>query len=296
MAKIRRGFLGGYLYLLPLLIGVALLSVYPAVYLLWMSVNKIQLANIRRADFVGLRNYLDLFRTANPTFGHVLSLSVVFVFFSVVFHVAIGFTLANILSTRWVRGKLAWRNLFLISWVAASIVVGYTFRFMFDTRAGMLNALLRLVNVPPQAWTADPSLAFPAIIAVNIWRGVPFSLIIETAGLQSINTELYDAAYVDGASGFQILTRIKIPLVKEFILLDAILDTAETFQVFETVLALTGGGPVHRTEVLALYMYNEAFKYGDLGAGSAVAVMLLLISVIVAVLYLRFFRPQREAV
>ncbi|OGP60824.1 MAG: hypothetical protein A2V67_16135 [Deltaproteobacteria bacterium RBG_13_61_14] len=284
----------GYLYILPLLVLLGLLSVYPALSVLWMSLQSIELANLGAAEFAGLKNYLLLLKSTSPTLGEALGLSFLFVFVSVVFHVFIGFSLANLLAIPWVKGKNAWRNLYMISWVAAGIVIGYTFRFFFEPRAGVLNYLMRLAGLAPRSWAADPKLAMPAIIIVNIWRGVPYSLIIETAGLQSINTELYDAARVDGANAWQMLMRVKIPIVKDFLLLDIILDTTDTFQVFETILAITGGGPLHQTETLALYMYNQAFRYGDVGRGSAIGVVLLAISIVFAVIYIRFFRPGKE--
>lgn len=284
----------GYLYILPLLIVVAIFSVYPMLNVLWMSAHEIELANLAEAKFVGIQNYLVLFKTTNPTLGRILWLTFTFVFVSVIFHVLFGFTLANLLNLPWVRGKNVWRNIFMISWVAASIIIGYTFRFLFEPRAGILNHLMRLMHLPTQAWAADPKLALPVIIIVNIWRGVPFSLIIQTAGLHSINTELYDAAVVDGANALQILTRITIPLVKEFLLLDIILDTTSTFQVFETILAITGGGPLHKTETMAVYMYYRAFRFGEIGKGAGIGVVLLLISLVFAVIYIKFFRPGRD--
>ncbi|UCF99672.1 MAG: sugar ABC transporter permease [Spirochaetaceae bacterium] len=284
----------GYLYILPLIVLVAVFSVYPTLNVLWMSVHEIALSNLREAKFIGIQNYLVLFKTTNPPLGRILWLTFTFVFVSVIFHVVLGFTLANLLNISWVRGKNTWRNLFMISWVAASIIIGYTFRFLFEPRSGILNHLMRLLHLPTQAWAADPQLALPVIIVVNIWRGVPYSLIIQTAGLQSVNTELYDAAVVDGANALQILSRIKIPLVKEFLLLDIILDTTDTFQVFETILAITGGGPLHKTETIALYMYHQAFRFGEVGKGSGIGVVLLLISLVFAVIYIKFFKPTRD--
>lgn len=284
----------GYLYILPLIVLVVVFSVYPTLNVLWMSVHEIALSNLREAKFIGIQNYLVLFKTTNPPLGRILWLTFTFVFVSVIFHVVLGFTLANLLNISWVRGKNTWRNLFMISWVAASIIIGYTFRFLFEPRSGILNHLMRLLHLPTQAWAADPQLALPVIIVVNIWRGVPYSLIIQTAGLQSVNTELYDAAVVDGANALQILSRIKIPLVKEFLLLDIILDTTDTFQVFETILAITGGGPLHKTETIALYMYHQAFRFGEVGKGSGIGVVLLLISLVFAVIYIKFFKPTRD--
>ncbi len=284
----------GYLYISPLLIGVLLFSIYPVIQVVWMSFHDIQLANLREAVFVGLRNYQHVFTTEDPTFLSVTGITFAFVGGSVVLHVLIGLGLAVLLNIPWLRGRNVFRNVYMIPWITAGIMVGYTWSFLFEPRAGILNYLLSLVNLPSQSWTADLKLALPSIIIANVWRGVPYSLILQTAGLQSINTELYDAALVDGADPVQILTRITIPLIREFILLNLILDTGLTFHVFDTIFAMTAGGPLHRTETFSINMYLRAFKFGEIGMGSAISMMLLIISLVLAVVYMRFFRPGRE--
>lgn len=284
----------GYLYISPLLIGVLLFSIYPVIQVVWMSFHDIQLANLREAVFVGLRNYQRVFTTEDPTFLSVTGITFAFVGGSVVLHVLIGLGLAVLLNIPWLRGRNVFRNVYMIPWITAGIMVGYTWSFLFEPRAGILNYLLSLVNLPSQSWTADLKLALPSIIIANVWRGVPYSLILQTAGLQSINTELYDAALVDGADPVQILTRITIPLIREFILLNLILDTGLTFHVFDTIFAMTAGGPLHRTETFSINMYLRAFKFGEIGMGSAISMMLLIISLVLAVVYMRFFRPGRE--
>ena len=283
----------GYLYIAPLLIGVLLFSIYPVIQVVWMSFHDIQLANLREATFVGLQNYRRVLTSEDPTFINVTWITFAFVGGSVVLHVAIGLGLAVLLNIPWLKGRNVFRNVYMIPWITAGIMVGYTWSFLFEPRTGILNYLLGLVNLPSQSWTADLKLALPSIIIANVWRGVPYSLILQTAGLQSINTELYDAAVVDGASPLQTLTRITIPLIREFLLLNLILDTGLTFHVFDTIFAMTAGGPLHRTETFSIHMYLQAFKFGEIGRGAAVSMMLLLISLILAVVYMRFFRPGK---
>lgn len=284
----------GYLYIAPLLIGVLLFSIYPVIQVVWMSFHDIQLANLREATFVGLQNYQRVLTSEDPTFVNVTWITFAFVGGSVILHIAIGLGLAVLLNIPWLKGRNVFRNVYMIPWITAGIMVGYTWSFLFEPRTGILNYLLALVDLPSQSWTADLKLALPAIIIANVWRGVPYSLILQTAGLQSINTELYDAAVVDGASPIQILTRITIPLIREFLLLNLILDTGLTFHVFDTIFAMTAGGPLHRTETFSIHMYLQAFKFGEIGRGAAVSMMLLLISLILAVVYMRFFRPGRR--
>jgi ABC-type sugar transport system permease subunit len=286
----QRKALYGYLYISPLLIGVLAFSLYPVAQVVWMSLQDIELANLREGTFVGLRNYGRILRMEDPSFLDVLRITFTFVGGSVLLHVGIGLALALLLNLPWVWGRTFLRNLYTIPWITAGIMVGYTWSFLFEPRAGILNYLLSLVSLPAQSWTADPALALPSIIAANVWRGVPYSLIMQTAGLQSISMELYDAALVDGASPMQTLRRITLPLIKEFLLLNLVLDTGLTFHVFDTIFAMTAGGPMHRTETFSINMYLRAFRFGELGMGSAIGMILLLISLLLAVVYMRFFR------
>ena len=284
----------GYLYITPLVVGVLLFSIYPVIQVVWMSFHEIHLASLRQMTWVGLQNYAELFRIQRPTFSSVLTITALFVGGSVFFHVVIGLLLALMLNATWLKGRTFFRNLYMLPWITSGIMVGYTWSFLFEPRAGILNYMLSLLSLPAQSWTADPTLDLPSIIIANIWRGVPYSLIILTGGLQSINPELNESAIVDGASTTQIFRLITFPLIKSFILLTLILDTGLTFHVFDTIFSMTAGGPMHSTETLAVFMYYQAFKYGKIGLGSSISMVLLTFALIIAIVYMRFFRPGRE--
>ena len=277
----------GYLYIFPLVLGVGLFTLYPAVQVFWMSFQRIELADMMNSRFVGLANYSAVLSARNPDFPSILNITVLFVFGSVFFHVVLGLAIALLIDISWVTGRTFFRNAYMLPWIAAGVIVGYTWSFLFEPRTGLLNLFVGLFGVAPKAWTSDVDLALPSIIIANIWRGIPYSIIIQTSGLQSINPELYEAAYVDGAKPHQRLLWITLPLIREFILLNLILDTGMTFHVFDTIFAMTAGGPLYRTETFSIYMYHQGFTFGDLGKGTAVGVMLLLVSLAVAVVYLR---------
>ncbi len=277
----------GYVYVFPLVLGVALFTLYPAVQVFWMSFQRIELADMMNSRFAGFANYAAVFTARNPDFGGILRITLLFVFGSVFFHVVLGLAIAILIDVPWVRGRTFFRNAYMLPWIAAGVIVGYTWSFLFEPRTGLLNLFLGFFGVSPRAWTSDVNLALPSIIVANIWRGIPYSIIIQTSGLQSINPELYEAAYVDGAKPLQRLAWITLPLIREFILLNLILDTGMTFHVFDTIFAMTAGGPLYRTETFSIYMYHQGFTFGDLGKGAAVGVMLLLVSLVVAVVYLR---------
>jgi multiple sugar transport system permease protein len=291
--KLKSG-LAGYAYVLPLLLGVAGFTLYPALEVIWMSFQHIELADMVHPRFAGWTNFTDIFSSRDPTFESVLRITFAFVFGSVFFHVVLGLGLALLLNIPWLKGRTFLRNAYMLPWIAAGIIVGYTWSLLFEPRTGLLNYALHLAGLPPQAWTSNINLALPAIIVANVWRGVPYSLILQTSGLQSINPELYEAAWVDGANAWQRLTGITLPLIKEFILLNLVLDTGMTFHVFDTIFAMTAGGPMHRTETFSIYKYNQGFTFGRLGRGAAVGVLLLAVSLVVALVYIRFFRSGRR--
>lgn len=289
---LRRSKYVGLVFVAPLLVAVGLLTIYPAMSVIMMSFQDVQLANVANARFIGFENYRKLIATSEPSLGSVMLVTLKFVAGSVVFHIAIGLGLALLLENPWLRRAETFRSIYMISWVTAGVIIGYTWSFLFEPRVGILNHILSLIGLPTQSWTADPELSLPAITIANIWRGVPFALIIQTAGLKSINREVYDAAVVDGANRLQIFGRITVPLIREFLLLNLILDTGQTFHVFDTIYVMTAGGPVHRTETLSVFMYTQAFRFGDLGRGAAIGVVLLTISVLIAAVYMSIARPR----
>jgi len=153
----------GYLYISPLLIGVLLFSIYPVIQVVWMSFHDIQLANLREATFVGLQNYRRTLSSEDPTFINVTWITFAFVSGSVILHIVIGLGLAVLLNIPWLKGRNLFRNVYMIPWITAGIMVGYTWSFLFEPRAGILNYLLSLLNLPSQSWTADLKLALPSV-------------------------------------------------------------------------------------------------------------------------------------
>ena len=282
-----------YLLLAPVLIAIVIFQVYPFILGVWYAFHDIQLVSLRTFVFTGLRNFQLVMSSTSPHFWRqVVVNSVTFSVGSLVGQMGIGLALAIILQQKWLRGRDVFRAIYLIPWVIAGVIVGYTWRFMYDPRAGMLSTLMWSLGLSPVSWLSVPQLTMPALILANIWRGTGFSLVMQTAGLQSIPDELYDAAVVDGASDWQTIRSIVLPLLKPFILIDLIIATMRTVNVFDLIFVMTNGGPIFRTEVLPLFMYHQAFDMGYVGRGAAVATMILLISAILTVLYLKLLRTE----
>lgn len=286
--------LWGYLFISPLLICVILLLLYPMFDTIRTAFFDIQLVNINKKTFVGLENFRTIFAQENPNFlTGIMRVTLVFVFFSVVLQVGFGLSLALLLHLKWLKLKVFFRNVFLLPWVTAGVVCGFSWKFLFNQSVGVLNYLVTLVGFSPQAWLSDPHLVMPSIIFANIWKGTTYSLLIQLAGLQSIPDELYEVALVDGASKFQSLRYITIPMLVPFLFINLVTETGDTFHVFDRIYAMTGGGPLHSTELLSIFMYRNAFVYGNLGVGAAVAVFELLVGLAFALAYIFVFRQER---
>lgn len=159
---------------------------------------------------------------------------------------------------------------------------------MYEPRVGVVNLLLKKIGISnvPQ-WLNSLTWVMPAVIIANVWQGTAFSFIMQTAGLQSIPEEVYEAAKVDGASGWQQFVYITFPLMKPFVMINTILTSMSTVNFFGLIMVMTGGGPMYKTEVISMYMYNQAFKFGYIGVGSAVAVLILLLNLILTLVYMR---------
>ncbi|HUX20298.1 MAG TPA: sugar ABC transporter permease [Spirochaetia bacterium] len=292
--SVRKSAKWGYLFIAPLFAAVFLLLLYPMFDTIIISFSDMKLVNIAERGFVGLENYRALFTQKNPSFlSGIMRVTMIFVVFSVVLQVGMGLILALILHLRWLKGRLIFRNVLLLPWVTAGVIAGFSWKFLFNNSIGVLNYLISLVGIAPQAWLSDPRWVIPSIVFANVWKGTTYSLLIQTAGLQSIPDELYDVAVVDGATKLRALTRITLPLLLPFLFINLLTETGDTFHVFDRIYALTGGGPLHSTELLSIFMYRNSFVYGELGMGASVAVFELLIGLVFALMYIFVFRQER---
>ncbi|WP_323191890.1 sugar ABC transporter permease [Halostella sp. PRR32] len=279
-----------YLFLVPALALVASLVVYPVVRAVELSLHEVVLINLSDQQFVGVSNYATV--VSDPVFATVMRNTVVFVGASVLGQVAVGLGLALLLERRWLGGRLTrlFRLAFVLPWATTGVIVAFSWQFMFHPRMGIVNETLRALGVAtPPTWLNSTRWAMAAVIVATVWRGVPFSLIFQTSGLQSIPSRLYEAADVGGASPVQTVRHVTVPLLWPFVAMNLVLVTLFTVNVFDIVFVMTGGGPLHATEVLSLYMYETAFDVGAFGRANAVAVILFGLNVAVVALYLVAF-------
>lgn len=275
-------------WLLPMILMLGLFYLYPLLDVIRYSFTN---ASILKPDYAyTFRSYSKMF--GDPEIASTFAVTFLFVFINVILQIAIGMLIALLISygmKRRLRMTESGRTIVLIAWMIPGVLVGLVWRLILSgSNFGILNYLLELVGAPRIAFLSDPTNALISAICVNIWRGTAFSMIMQYAGLQKIPEQLYEAAVVDGANAFRKFIYITLPLLRHIIFINLVLITIYTFNTFDMIMALTGGGPARATEVLTLTAYKQMFKFFDMGTGSAVSVVLLLINLVMAVTYYRF--------
>lgn len=269
MLQVKRRII--LLYLTPIIISIALISMTPILYTLYLSFTNNTEFN-QEYNFVGLKNYQNLLFTANSDLFFVLRQTVLYVIICVALFVLLGMVTALALNNPKIKGTSVWMSLLLIPWAAPSAVTALIWRFLFNYDFGPINQIGRIFfgshfGVP---WLTDPIAAFAAVVIVNVWLSYPFFTVVILGALQSVPPELSEAASVDGANAWQRFWRIKFPLLRPAIAPATILSAVTTFQMFNTVYLITAGGPIvsadqpGATSFVMIYMYNQV-----LGASAA---------------------------
>ena len=280
--------------------GLVLLAVlaWPVLYAGWLSLHEVGLRQLRSGDlpFAGAANYVRLF--GDDVFWLALRHTVVFVAVAVALEVVIGLAIALVIDDERVALSRLTRVLLLVPWGVPPVVNGLLWAFIFNAQYGYLNrALLALGLVrEPVNWLGDPTLAMVAVITAYVWRTTPFNILLYHAGLRGIPRDYYEAAAVDGASGWRRFWHISLPLLRPVIAVSLILRTTFGFMVFDEIFAITQGGPGNATWVAAWYTYRAAFQPPfNIGLGAASAWVMAVILGVAAIAYARLVGRRLEA-
>ncbi|MDQ1607694.1 MAG: multiple sugar transport system permease protein [Microbacteriaceae bacterium] len=279
----RRNALTGYALLAPSLFGLTCFLLFPVLVVLWLSFQQWDL--ISPARFVGLANYVSVL--SDPIFGNSLLVTLVFVLIVIPIQTGLGLLAASLL-TRGLPGSTILRTIYVLPWICAPLALGVVWNWIFAPTGGALNAILGTRI----EWLTDPNLALPAVCAVVIWTNVGYVTLFFMAGLLNIPAHILEAAKLDGAGAVAMFWRIKLPLLRPTMFFVLVTSLISTFQIFDQVYALTGGGPDHRTDLVASHIYSEAFQLFDLGRAAVMAVVLLVILVAVTVAQQLYFRRR----
>jgi ABC-type sugar transport system permease subunit len=276
-----------WIFVSPAVGVIALIAIFPLAWTVW---NSLHLQDLRMPwlghPFIGLGNYAELAR--DPRFWNALGHTLFFTVASVSLELVLGLALALAMSSAF-RGRGVVRATSLLPWAIPTIVAALLWRFMFDSQAGIANAILIALGAlnRPIVWFIDATTAWVPVILADVWKTTPFVALLLLAGLQNIDKSLYEAAEVDGASAWWRLWHITIPLLKPTILVALIFRTLDAFRVFDLVYALTGGGPGTATEPIALYTHNTILQNLRFGYGSALSVVIFVITFGLALAYIR---------
>lgn len=274
----------------PALILIALFYLAPSIMaFIYSFTNKTLIGSkSQNYDFVGLKNYIQMF--ADPRFVTSLINTIVFLLFSAVLGQQIlGFTIAHLMQDRGRGIRRFVGTAVLLGWVTPEVVVSFVFFAFFNT-AGSLNDFFGSFGAKPVAWLFD--YAMVAVILANIWRGTAFSMLMFQSALSNVPDDSIEAAKIDGANGLQLLFKITLPIIKGTIITNTILVTLQTIGLFGLIYALTGGGPGYKTTTVPIYMYNKAFVSYQLGYGTAMAIVLLLLGILLSAFYMKSFKQE----
>lgn len=281
-------------FLVPAGVYLLLFFGYPVVQNLLMSFQEYSTRTFYtgEAPWVGLANYATVI--GSPIFTRAVINTGVFTVCSIAGQFVAGMAVALFFRRRFpLAGAL--RSLILLPWLIPLIVSSAVWRWMLDKDSGVINQLIDAVtfSTTHPGWLTDPGIALIAVILVNVWLGIPFNVTILYSGLQDIPDELYEAAALDGATGFRAFRFITLPLLRPVITVVLVLGVVYTLKALDIILGLTGGGPANATQTLATQSYRLSFVQFDFGQGAAVGNLLILISLLFAIVYLR---ANRKAV
>jgi multiple sugar transport system permease protein len=244
-----------------------------------------------QAKWTGLSNFATAL--TSPRVWSSLWTTLLFALVSVGAEMVLGIALALALEKP-IRGIAFFRTLFILPMMIAPVAVGLAWRYMFDAQFGLINALLKLVGIAPQAWLAEPGLAFAAIVIADIWQWTPFVFIMIAAALSNMDSSVVEASEIDGANRWQMITRIKLPMIMHVIAITLMMRLIDAFRVLEVIYVLTFGGPGDSTEILALHIYKTAFVGQQLGLAAAISLLLLIVVISLSWFALKLSNPLDE--
>ncbi len=277
--------LSSYLFLLPA--GIIYLSVIvaPVFYSFYISLFKWN--GIGNKEFLGLRNYIHLFQS-DPIFLISIKNNLIWIVLTIFITMTISLGFAVILNKQF-RGRTFFRGFFYFPCVIAPIAVSIIWRWIYNPNIGFINQFFKAAGSDfAQSWISNPKVSIYAIFAAALWQAVGQPMILFLAGLQAVSPDVLEASRIDGASGIKQFFLITVPLLKEsFVIVIATLIVS-AMKVFDVIQGLTGGGPNNATQMLSTYMYSQTFQYNNVGVGTAIACVMVIMMLVVIVPYVLF--------
>jgi multiple sugar transport system permease protein len=273
----------------PLIVIVAGLIIYPALYSIYLS-----MLNKSQTRFIGLANFS--FLLSRDTFWMVVRQSAIFAISAVFFKALIGLITAHLVNNLPAKGQRKWRGMLLVPWVIPLALSTLGWWWLFDPTHSAINYMLTGLGFEEVAWLSDPYWARFSVILVNVWYGAPFFLIMYLAALKSVPEQLYEAASIDGATAWQKFIHITLPMMHNIIAITVLFSLIVTFANFDVVQIMTAGGPRNMTHVFATYSFLLGIRSGDLPLGAATSLFMFPILAIAAIFILRGVRKRGKEI
>lgn len=282
-----------YVLIAPAMIVVGFFALYPLGYAVYLSLRFADLTSpVGIGEFLGLQNYH--FVLDDGFFWESVRRTLVFSVAAVVIELGLGMAIALLLNGMRLFKGIA-RSLIILPIAVSPLAVGLIWRYMYHADFGIFNAIVAAVGLPEQQWLGDPGLAMASIIAFDVWQWTPFVALIFLAGLQSVPRQVYEAAAIDGASFWQGFRFISYPMLSRAIIFVSLLRLIDAIRLYDSVFALTAGGPGTATEVLTFYIYRTGIRFFRLDTASAMSILFLYATIVISGLALRrIMRQQTE--
>lgn len=273
-----------YLFVVPAVLLLLVLLAYPLVYIVQISLSKFDTATMSPTNFAGIENYARVVR--DYRFWTSLKMTVLYLGGALPLQMVLGVALAFLLAAEWPGVKVV-RALFLIPMVVTPVVAGSVWKTLLDPMWGYINHLITILGGQAMHWLTNPRLALLSIVLIDTWRWSPFVILIVLAGIVSLDQEPLEAARVDGASWWQTMTHVKLPMLRPVISSALFIRWLGAIKMFDIIYAATRGGPGNRTEVVNLYIYNKAFRGLGFEQSAAIVVMIVVATLALTLAFVR---------
>ncbi len=277
-----------WVFIGPAVIVMILIMIYPLGYTLWMGFHEWFASSVVPPKFVGLDNYVRIF-TDDARFWDAFWRTVYFTVLAISIQTVLGVGIALIFNRNFL-GKGLVRTLFLFPMVATPVAIALVWMMMYNPVLGVLRYFLDIVGLPPVEWVSNRLLVIPALVIVDTWQWTPLITLMTLAGLSALPVEPYEAAVIDGASGWQILRYVTLPLLRPVIVVAVLFRSIDAIKTFDIIYVMTQGGPAFASETLNIYIFQTGFNYFHLGYASSLLIVLFIIVMSVSVLLIRFRR------
>ena len=265
-----------YLFLLPAFAVFAVFIFWPTIQSFYLSLCKYSMSSIKNAQFIGLKNYINLFK--NPIFWQVLKNTAVYTVFTVPIAMAAGLGLALLINNKLVKHKTVYKVIYYIPYVSSMVACAIVFKLLFDSGTnGIVNQILMKLGFDPIGFLSNPTWAMAVVILLSVWKSLGYIMIIYLGGLLGISEDIYEAVSLDPISPWQKLTKITLPLLKPTTLFLCVTEVISSFQVFTPVNVMTDGGPGFATTTLVTMLHESGFVDFQMGKASAIAVIIFVI-------------------